>query len=306
MRRKKSQLQPMVRPRRRPSASRRFSVPRLSFRWPRLSIAAWTPRRPLSPRLRRFGLVVAVVLLSTAAIGVAADAAYEPLAQELRDAQWLRLRAIEVSGCRSVAEATVRACAAELIGRNIFEVDPQAVASRIKEIPRVREARVWRRYLSGSLRVEVVERLPIALLVAADGSLDEVDADGVRTPVDADQPPHDLPFLAAGATADSAALRSACELLVALQEKGLGVLMSEISLRDPEHPRGIAVESGTVIRFSSHYPATIQAEHLAVVLQALGDDGIVAESIDLRFPGRAEVMPRRSDAEASPGLSKRG
>ncbi len=309
MRQKNSGPPPMVRSRRRSSGAwwrriTRFRTPPPRRRGRRL-LPAFSSG-PLPAPLRRLSLSLGLALLVMAVVGVAADAAYEPVAQGLRNATWLRLRAIHVTGCRSVAEKAILECTDDLPGRNIFEIDPQAVAARVEAIPRIRAAHVQRRYFSGALQIRVEERVPLALLVSATGELEEVDAEGVRTAIEAGRSPHDLPFIVAGAAADTTGLLGACRLLAALQEKGLGVLMSEISIRDPRHPTGVTIDSATRIQFSSLYPATIQAEHLAVVLKTLGESGIVAESIDLRFPGRAEVMPRKSDAAASPGLSKRG
>lgn len=291
----KHKTRPMVRHRRR---KRSWGLPLLRrLRGPALR---WLYRG------RGVAVVATIVIATMGLLGVAADAAYEPLSEELSAASWLRVRNFKISGNRGVSRESIVECVVNARGVNIFLVNPVELENALRELPRIKEAWVSRNFLGGTIHIRVEERVPLALVLCAGGLAEEIDAAGVRLPICEDCVPRDLVFITGAEVGGQAAISTATEILTALNRVGLAVILSEIDVSDPLHPIGIAVQSGTIIRFSSRYPAENQVDHLAVVLDTLGEEQIVAASIDLRFPGRAEVLPRAERDTAPEESQERG
>lgn len=90
----------------------------------------------------------------------------------------LDLDHVRVEGVASGPAAEVDAAIGEISGVPLMEIDTGAVATRIEALPWV-EAAAVRRDWPGTLRVDIVERVPAALIPAGDGSFAVLDAASV-------------------------------------------------------------------------------------------------------------------------------
>jgi hypothetical protein len=84
---------------------------------------------------------------------------------------------IQVVGAEVTPVAEVVAASGILVGQQLLDVDGQAAARRLEELPWVRRARVGRAW-PGAVRISVVERAPVARVAAADGGWFLADANG--------------------------------------------------------------------------------------------------------------------------------
>ncbi len=153
--------------------------PRLRQR--RIDVARSVGRRRLR-RLGVLGLLVAVAALVWVVL-------HSPL---------LDVDRVEVAGAERTAVASVVDAAGVTAGTPLVEVDAARVRARVARLPWVSGATVDRGW-DGVVRVAVVERVPVAVLAAGEGSA-LVDAAGVVTAVVASRPVG-LPLVATGGAA---------------------------------------------------------------------------------------------------------
>lgn len=100
-------------------------------------------------------------------------------------------RSVAVTGLSAVAEDEVVVAAAVVPGTPLLQVDTDAVAERVAEIRRIASVRVQRQYPS-TLRVTVVERIPVVVRDYSDG-VHLFDRDGVDFATA--PPPPGVPYL---------------------------------------------------------------------------------------------------------------
>ena len=100
-------------------------------------------------------------------------------------------RSVAVTGLSAVTEDEVVAAAAVAPGTPLLQVDTDAVAERVAEIWRIASVRVQRQYPS-TLRVTVVERIPVVVRDYSDG-VHLFDRDGVDFATA--PPPPGVPYL---------------------------------------------------------------------------------------------------------------
>jgi cell division protein FtsQ len=115
--------------------------------------------------------------LSRSGIGVATLALVALLGWVLLASPLLTVRSVSVSGSHLLTPAQVRAAAAVPHGTPLARVDTDAVARRIRALRPVARVLVHRSW-PGTLRVTVVERVPVAALLDKTGVM-LVDARGV-------------------------------------------------------------------------------------------------------------------------------
>ncbi|WP_158843030.1 cell division protein FtsQ/DivIB [Saccharothrix deserti] len=104
----------------------------------------------------------------------------------------LGVREVEVRGAVELTAADVREAAAIESGTPLVRVDTEAVAGRVRELPRVAGV-VVERVLPGTVRLTVDERQPVGVVKAADGAhlVDSTGKDYATVP----EPPSGLPEL---------------------------------------------------------------------------------------------------------------
>ncbi len=103
----------------------------------------------------------------------------------------MSIRSVAVTGLSEVTEGEVVAAAAVAPGTPLLQVDTDAVAQRVADIRRIVSVRVQRQYPS-TLRVTVVERIPVVVRDYSDG-VHLFDRDGVDFATA--PPPPGVPYL---------------------------------------------------------------------------------------------------------------
>jgi len=87
------------------------------------------------------------------------------------------VRKVMVRGNHFLNEDLVRSVADISPGINIFKADLEGVASNLKKVPMIRESSISRS-LPSTVIIEIIERVPLGLLLTNDGLI-EVDEEGV-------------------------------------------------------------------------------------------------------------------------------
>jgi len=139
------------------------------------------PRVRTRLRPRRRGLAQRlVVTLQAAAIGLVALVGVWLGWQRIFASDRLRVTQLEVHGNHFLSEGEVRELIGPALGENVLTLDIEALKGRLRASPWVAEAIVTRR-LPGTLRIEIHERVPLALaeldrlyLMDGDGGLIEI------------------------------------------------------------------------------------------------------------------------------------
>ena len=101
--------------------------------------------------------IVTVVLI--ALVGWLGWEAY----QSLRHAEMFQIAGVDIKGVKQVGDAELQEIAGVFTGQNIFRVDLEAAARRMRANPWVKEVRIYRS-LPNRIRMEVTERTAYALL----------------------------------------------------------------------------------------------------------------------------------------------
>jgi len=83
--------------------------------------------------------------------------------QSLRHAEMFQIAGVDIKGVKQVGDAELREIAGVFTGQNIFRVDLEAAARRMRANPWVKEVRIYRS-LPNRIRMEVTERTAYALL----------------------------------------------------------------------------------------------------------------------------------------------
>jgi len=130
------------------------------------------------------------ILLTTAALGAVAAWGGD-VADAITDMDTFLVSEVHVRGVRYLSEDAVAELLALTPESSVWG-DTDVWADRVRAHPLVQDARVSRRFPNGVL-VEVVERTPIAL--APTPTLEPIDAEGYRLPLDPASYRLDLPVL---------------------------------------------------------------------------------------------------------------
>ena len=179
---------------------------------PRRRTPSAPPRRAASSgTAERFAAKVASRRRRRWAVGIAAVALLGALGWLALFSPWLKVTQVTVTSLQRVNGVAVHQVVDAEIGRPMVLLDPSAVARRVAAIPLVRETKITRRWPQ-TVRVEVVERVPVAAVPAGGGGAgyrlvdrDGVDVESVSSRPDA-LPYLDVDVAKAGAAALAAAL----------------------------------------------------------------------------------------------------
>lgn len=209
-----------------------------------------------------------------------------------------RVTDVEVVGLDFMARGDVLALLDLTFETSVWG-DTDGWERRLLEHPLVKEARVARR-MPGTLVVELTERRPVAL--ASTPTLEPVDAEGVRLPVDPGERRLDLPVLqmeaepARGARLLPARARALAAEIGRFQEADTAFLqrVSEVFWLDRNTVVARWSEPRVDFLFTPGTPPRRLREGLAVLADALGREvDRVPTVIDLRYADQVVVGRNR-------------
>jgi cell division protein FtsQ len=155
-------------------------------------------------RRRRTRVVVAAAVLAVL-LGAA---------EAVRRSDLLRVADVQVSGAERVSDDAVRRAAAVADGSPIYSVDLAGIRDRVGALPAVRTVRVARRW-PRTVRITVVERVPVAVVARPGAGLLLVDGSGAQIEQVA-KAPAGLLRIRAAAGVDQVAMREALAVVAAL------------------------------------------------------------------------------------------
>jgi len=244
-------------------------------------------------QIRRLLVIFANVVL---AIAIAAGATW--LWQRAHRDERFAIRTIDVSGRNHADAAAVRGIVGRYQGANLFQLDIAALQAKLEAIPWVEKAAI-EKGLPDTLRIEIVERVPAAL-VEIDGTPRYIDANGVIfAPFDAKIGGADLPMIEG---ADRGEAAECVRFLGTLRLEAPDLFARVVSIR-PERSSGWVVEDRSL-----HAPLSLPAEGAVAkwrlldrIAAAEGLDGTSLEYADLRFRRQIVVKKKTSVAALARG-----
>jgi cell division protein FtsQ len=213
----------------------------------------------------------------------------------------LRVVKVEVRGSRFLSEGEVRELLGPAVGENILNLDIDSLKARLRSSPWVADATVTRT-LPDTLRVEVHERVPLALaelerlyLMDGDGAL--IDIYGPRTAA------FDLPIVRGLQRAEPEDRRQRAILAGALlRDLGeLGAEISEVEVEKNGDLRVVLRGAGEVVRMGAP-PYRSRLLTFLSLREELRARCPRAEWFDLRFRDRIYVM-QPPDAVPTPAAT---
>lgn len=139
---------------------------------------------------------------------------------------WLRVSEVEVTGEEQLGERPIRQEAAVPMDEQLALVDLDEIAVRVRALATVESVEVTRRWPDG-VRIEVVERTPVAVIARGNG-FTQLDAAGV-TFGEVPSVPEGLPRVRTGPGADRAAISEAAAVVSAL-DPGVSDLVAEVEV----------------------------------------------------------------------------
>jgi len=245
--------------------------------------------------MRRPGRFVAW-LTAAILVGWGLSWALPRVPRRLAEIDWFRVRAVRVEGAKNLSAEEVERLAAVSPSANLWD-DAEPVAARVRAHPLVREVAVSRR-LPATLLIRVTEREPVALLPTP--TLEPVDRDGRRLPLDPARLRLDLPVLRparAGAAASTPAALAPAAREIARLAEAEPTLWANVSVVTAEGARDLMLDlSEPAVRMHVRIPLTPLRlrEALAVLDDATGRTGEPPATLDLRFAD--QVVIRRGES----------
>ncbi|MDI7246891.1 MAG: FtsQ-type POTRA domain-containing protein [Bacillota bacterium] len=212
---------------------------------------------------------------------------------------YFRVEHIDVRGLRGLSTEEVVVACGLAENENIFDVDLQRIASRVKAIPRVDKVLISR-HLPSTIVIKIEERTPVAVLPYA-GYFVEVDGCGMVIGLDESYRAKELPLLTGitlrsvkvGYPVDAPEIAAALAIATTLPASILQQV-SEINF-DSAHGFSLHMQSGTQAILGSG--GAVELESRAKVLEALlarlEQEGRHATYIDVRFEKRPVVKTWR-------------
>lgn len=210
----------------------------------------------------------------------------------LDDLDWFRVRSLRVEGLRYLSTKEVELTAAVPKASNLWD-DTGPVAVRLRAHPLIRAVEVSRR-LPGTLVVEVEERVPVGLVPTP--TLQPVDRDGHRLPLDPSRRPLDLPLIQPGRAVRGApapaAIAAAAREVARLAEVD-PTFWAGISAVTEVGSHNVVLEWGDpAVRL--HYRTPLSQGRMREALAVLADvayraGGQLPATLDLRFTDQVVV-----------------
>lgn len=205
----------------------------------------------------------------------------------------LKIMEIEIKGNHRLSEETLLNIT-NIRRDNILKIDLEDLRDKFFQSPWIKEA-VIRRELPGTIKVNLIERIPEAIIDYGD-SFYLVDGEGVIIERARDRSGYLLPVISGvdlsegrfGEKINSKGLTEGLTLLRFLKAKGLGIDDIELVAKNPDeltlHIAGKQIKVG-----SGDYQEKFS--RLDDIDRELSRKGILASSIDLRFKGKVVVVP---------------
>ncbi|GAB2986107.1 cell division protein FtsQ/DivIB [Saccharothrix stipae] len=173
----------------------------------------------------------------------------------------LGVREVQVRGIVDLSADEVRAAAAVESGTPLVRLDVDAVAGRVRELPRVAGV-VVERVVPGTVRLTVDEREPVGVIIVPDGAhLVDVTGKDYATVV---QPPDGLPELKVSQDAVVAAVAVLTQIPEALRKD-----VRTVTADSPSDVR-LSLSAGREVRWGSSADTARKAAVLAVLLTRKG------------------------------------
>lgn len=245
----------------------------------------------------------ALFCLVLAAAGAAA-AVFSRAPEALARMDFFRVEEVRLEGARFLLVPEAVAAAGIPDDASVWG-DTERWASRLREHSLVSEARIRRR-LPSTLVLEVVERVPVALLPMP--TLEPVDRTGAMLPIDPTRHPLDLPLLRPRTWGDEERPLFPGEIRMLSEEAGRlaeaePAFLATLSELAWEPGGGIVARggrNGVLVRFRPPLSSRRIQEAVAVLADAAGrlsrDDHVV---VDLRYAEQVVVRSSRAPVSAS-------
>lgn len=211
----------------------------------------------------------------------------------------LDVRTVQVAGAKQTAAADVRNAAALGTDDNLLLLSTGAVATRVEELPWVKDASVHRR-LPGTVRVKIHERHPALVVTVAAGSWT---VDGSGHVLQEGAPPKTLPTLTGaaltalepGERVEADEVRSGLAVWRALP-RGVKADVASVVAASPERI-ALALRDGTIVRYGGAERLGAKNKVLMALMARLAAEGRTATYLDVSVPSTPAVGPA---PEASP------
>ncbi len=201
----------------------------------------------------------------------------------LRRVPFFRVRRVEVVGVRYLAPERVVAALQLAADQNLF--DPTGgPEERVAALPGVVRATVSRR-LPATLRVSVVEELPMALVSGKEGMV-PLDCDGEALPYEPSRSGLALPIVA---RADTVLVRALCVV-----RAGDSTLYDAVDAVRPGGGGSVILDLGRQRVRLRGAPTTDEVRAVAMVMRQLEATGRTVDEVDARFSGRIYARRGRS------------
>ena len=258
-----------------------------------------------APRVRRGPLgKLGRILRVIGVLGVIAALAHVPWGT-LRS-QAIHIAEIRVEGLHYLDAKTIAARSGLKVGAGWLDADLNLARQRLLADSRIRAARVSRQF-PAAIEIRIEERIPV-LLVHHGGSW-EMGADGVlmaplKAGLVADVPPVDGieadPFRAGTCIATPESRRALAWVdATADPQLELAGRISGFNVSNPAST-ALVLMDGTRVLAPAWPPGLSTLSSLRVVLASLGQRGISAQEIDLRYKHQVIVRPAAGDAGTEP------
>lgn len=196
---------------------------------------------------------------------------------------WLEVEETEVVGESQLSEREILRAADVPMGEQLARVNTTSIERRVQALATVETVGVSRQWPHG-IRIEVVERTPIAVIARASGGYTQIDAEGV-TFGGVSEPPQDLPQIRTGPGADKAALTEAAGVVSALSSE-VSALVGHVEVASVDEVL-LHLRDGRTVHWGSADSSSEKAQVLLAFFEAEEAGEIdPARVYDVSVPGR--------------------